>query len=139
MRLEQIGGELLVEALDRRAAGSLEFVEQDDADATYAEKIEAGERRLDPAGTAVELERRVRALSPHIGAYLQLAGDERLGVLAARAEPGSLGPGEVEGGDGLRLGTADGVLSLLEVRPAGGKAMDAVSYLRGHEPPQLMS
>jgi methionyl-tRNA formyltransferase len=138
-RLEQLGGELLVEALDRRAAGSLEFVEQDDGAATYAEKIEAGERRLDPGATAVELERRVRALSPHIGAYLELAGDEQLGVVAARAEPGTLGSGEVEIDDGLRLGTADGVLSLLQVRPAGGKAMDAASYLRGHEPPRLVS
>jgi methionyl-tRNA formyltransferase len=138
-RLEQMGGELLVEALDRRAAGSLEFVEQDDGEVTYAEKIEPGERRLDPGVTAVELERRVRALNPHVGTYLELADGERLGVLAARARPGALGPGEVEveADAGLRLGTADGVLSLLQLRPAGGKAMDAAAYLRGHEPPAV--
>ena len=42
--------------------GELEFTEQDDAEATYAEKISPEERRLDPARPAVELERIVRAL-----------------------------------------------------------------------------
>ena len=51
------------------------------------------ERRLDPARPAIELERRVRALTPHIGAYLELEGGERLGVgrgprRAGRARPG---------------------------------------------------
>ncbi len=121
-----MGAKLLVEALDRRIAGTLEFSDQDDAGATYAEKIDSGERRLDPRATAIELERRVRALNPHVGAYLELAGGERLGVVAARAEPGTVAPGEVEASDSaLRLGTGDGVLALIEVRPAGGKAMDA--------------
>jgi methionyl-tRNA formyltransferase len=125
-RLEKLGGELLVEALDRRAAGELEFVEQDDDRATYAEKIEPAERRLDPrAETAAELERRVRALNPHVGTYLELADGERLGVVAARAG----GAGE------LVIDTRDGPLELLAVRPPGGKVMDAPAYLRGHDFP----
>jgi methionyl-tRNA formyltransferase len=125
-RLEKLGADLLIGALDRRAEGNLEFADQDDDAATYAEKIESADRRLDPAQTAIELERRVRALSPHVGAYLELANGERLGVLRARATDAS---------EGLGVETADGVLELLEVRPPGGKAMDAAAYLRGHEPP----
>ena len=86
--------------------GELELTDQDDSRATYAEKIEPGERRLDPARPAIELERRVRALTPHIGAYLELAGGERLGVLAARAEGGELAAAALDGADGLRLGCA---------------------------------
>jgi len=48
-RLAELGGELLVRSLDALAAGSLEFAEQDEAGATYAEKIESSERRLDPS------------------------------------------------------------------------------------------
>ncbi len=136
-RLSELGGELLLEALDRRAVGSLEFTEQDDSAATHAEKIEPAERRLDTRATAIDLERRVRALNPHVGTYLELADGERLGVVAARAEPGSLDPGEVEADATLRVGTGGGVLSLEEVRPPGGKAMDAASYLRGHAAPLL--
>jgi methionyl-tRNA formyltransferase len=127
-RLEELGGELMVRALDLHQAGGLELAEQDDALATYAEKIDATERRLDRALPALELERRVRALHPHVGTYLELAGGERLGVLAARAD-------EDAGADGLTLSTAEGVLRLLEVRPPGGRPMSDVAYLRGHEPP----
>jgi len=134
-RLEDLGARLLVEALDRRAGGSLELTEQDDAAATYADKLEPADRRLDPTRPAAELERRVRALNPHIGTYVELGGDERLGVVAARAEAGELAAGALDGADGLRLGCAEGVLRLLVVKPAGGRAMDAEAYLRGHPLP----
>ena len=44
---------------------------------TYAEKITAEDRRLDPAGAGAAQARRVRALSPHIGAYLERARRQR--------------------------------------------------------------
>ncbi len=88
-RLAELGGELLVEALDRRP----ECREQSSEGVTIAPKVGAEDRRLDPLGaTAPELERRVRALTPHVGAWLALPpgdgearGGERLGVRAARA------------------------------------------------------
>jgi len=57
-RLAKAGGELLVRALDLLAEERLDFVEQDEVEATYAEKIEAAERRLDtsrPAEDAWEI------------------------------------------------------------------------------------
>ncbi len=138
-RLEELGGELLVDALERRAAGTLELTEQDDDGVTYAEKIEPAERRLDPhEEPAVQLARRVRALNPHVGTYLEVSDGERLGVVAARAASGQLGPGAVGGEGELRIGTPDGDLVVSEVRPAGGKAMTADAYLRGHELPQRL-
>ena len=131
-RLAKVGGELMVEALDLRAAGELELREQDDALATYAAKIDPAERRLDPARPALELERLVRALTPHVSTYLELEGGDRLGVLEAAAEPGELAQGAIATDHGLRLGCAEGVLRLLRVRPAGGREMDAAAYLRGH-------
>ena len=134
--LERLAGELIVRALDLRAAGELELTEQDDELATYAEKIAPAERRLDPARPAVELERAVRALNPHIGAYLELAGGDRLGVRRARAEDGELEPGALSGAAGeLRLGCGDGVLNLLVVQPPGSKPMEAAAFLRGHAVP----
>lgn len=130
-KLAELGGDLLVEALDRLAAGTLTFTEQDEAEVTYAEKISAEDRRLDPAASAADLAAKVRALTPHIGAYLELEDGERLGVRKARA---------VDVGDQeqpLLIPTADGALALETVQPAGGKPMSAADYLRGHEPPKL--
>ncbi len=106
-KLEALGGELLVRALDEGPA----FVEQDDAGATYAEKLTAQDRRLDPALPAADLARRVRALSPHIGAYIEQPDGSRLGVWQVRA-------------DGDRL-------ELITVQPPGKRRMAWADYERG--------
>ena len=132
-RLAGLGGELLARALDLQSEGRLEYEEQDDAAATYAEKIDPGERRLEPARPAAELALRVRALTPHVGAYLQLDEDSRLGVRRARAVAAELPAGELREQDGaLLIGCGDGALALEIVQPAGGKPMEADAYLRGH-------
>ena len=139
-RLAAIGGEMLVEALDLAAEGRIEWTEQGEEGVTYAEKIESGERRLDPFMAVCPVNDLVRALTPHIGAYIELEGGERLGVRkslpAAAADesgpPATPDPGAFAAvGGRLLFGCADGALELLEVQPAGGKAMDAASYLRG--------
>jgi methionyl-tRNA formyltransferase len=129
-RLAALGGELLTEALDLRPP----LREQPDQGATYAEKIKPADRLLDPRLMADELERRVRALTPHIGAFVELPWDEPLGVLRAAVaaeegpEPGRLA---VRGGR-LLYGATGGALELLEVRPAGKRAMEAADWLRGN-------
>jgi methionyl-tRNA formyltransferase len=108
-RLEELGARLLVRALDERPA----FVEQDEAGATYAEKITGEDRTLDPAAPAEVNARIVRALHPHIGARLPLGDGTFLGVRRARVAD-------------------DGTLELVEVQPPGGRPMAYADYLRGH-------
>jgi methionyl-tRNA formyltransferase len=84
---------------------------------TYAEKIGPADRELDWSRPAEEIVNRVRALSPHIGAWGVVDG-RRLVVWRARpARPGS-------------LLVVDGV-ELLEVQPEGRRRMTAAEYLRG--------
>jgi methionyl-tRNA formyltransferase len=129
-RLAQLGGELLVEALDTRATCH----EQPAEGVTYADKIKREERRLDPERRADELERHVRALTPHVGTYVELPEAGRLGVLRATLAPtDEIEPGELQARDGrLLYGAASGALELLEVQPEGKRAMDAADWLRGH-------
>jgi methionyl-tRNA formyltransferase len=146
-RLASAAGELVVRALDLIAEDKLDFTEQNDVHATYAEKISPEERRLDPARPVDELERRVRALTPHVGAYLELEDGSRLGVRSAEAghvsavgspatDSGPSDPGTiVAGDDDLMLIGQDGVLRLRVVQPPGKKPMSAADFLRGHSPP----
>jgi methionyl-tRNA formyltransferase len=137
-KLAALGGDLLVRALDLLAAGELHLKPQDDERATYAEKIAPEERRLDPGRPAAELARTVRALTPHVGAYLELGGGERLGVRRARAVDVGVKCGELRAEWGaLLLGCGRGALRLEVVQPAGGKPMAADAYLRGHPVPRL--
>lgn len=109
-RLERIGGELLVRALDEQPA----YVEQDEAGVTYAEKLTAEDRRLDPTEPAAAQARRVRALSPHIGAYLEQPDGSRLGVWKAAVHGDRLEP--------------------LIVQPPGKRPMPWADYARGRRP-----
>jgi len=124
-RLQQLGADLLLGVLDERPA----FTEQDEAGVTYAEKITPGERTLRADRPAVDNQRAVRALHPHIGARAPLGDGGFLGVLRARAHESA--PAEVphvaEHDGRLFLGA----LELLEVQPPGGRPMDAASLLRG--------
>lgn len=140
-RLAPLAGELLVRALDERP----DPAPQDEAGVTYAAKIEAEDRALDPARTPDELERTVRALRPHIGARLPLGDGEFLGVWSARPPTGPSarpdGPAQDPGrlradGERLLLDCRGGALELLEVQPPGGRRMAAADWLRGR-PAQL--
>ena len=142
-RLALIGGELMGEALDRHAAGSLVLTPQDGAGIVYADKIDGSERFLDPARGAAELANRVRGLNPHLGTHLVVASQDgaRLGVSVASvaiAEAG-LEPGEIavaEDGARLLLGCGEGsVLGISRVKPAGSREMAVADYLRGRGAP----
>jgi methionyl-tRNA formyltransferase len=140
-RLQDIGGELLLRALDEQPP----FAEQPQEGVTYAEKIGPGDRLLDPSRPALELERVVRALEPHVGARVQLPGGTLLGVHRAAitdvppAGDGERGEADAPGlwseGERLFLAGTPGTLELLVVQPPGGRSMDACAYLRGHELP----
>jgi len=78
---------------------------------THADKIEPADRVLDLGRPADELVRRVRALSPHIGARTELHGRP---VTVWRARVGETGEFEP-----------------IEVQPDGGRRMDAAAWLRG--------
>ncbi|MGI8413789.1 MAG: methionyl-tRNA formyltransferase [Solirubrobacteraceae bacterium] len=131
-RLQALGGELLVRALGR----SDPCKDQDEARATYAEKIAPSDRRLDPRRPAVELERVVRALTPHVGAHVELDDGTRLGVHHANVVAGErLAPGTIslDGGSPV-LACAPGALELLEVQPPGRRRMSGEAFLRGLRP-----
>jgi methionyl-tRNA formyltransferase len=146
-RLAALSGEVLVRALEQAPP----FAEQPSEGVTYAEKIGPGDRLLDPRRPAVELERVVRALHPHIGARAELPNGSVLGIhrAALLGEEAPVAPGgETTDAAGavlalgvqavagrLLLGCDPGILELLCVQPPGGRPMDAAAYLRGHAAP----
>ena len=124
-KLAEAGGELLVQVLDERP----DCREQPHEGMTEAPKITAEDRQLRPDEDAETLLRRVRALNPHVGTWIELPNGDRLGVRrAAVANDGGAGPGELAARDGRLV---YGGIELVEVQPAGGRAMEAAAWLRG--------
>ena len=93
------------------------FRPQPDQGATYAEKLTAADRELDWSRPPEELLRRIRALSPHIGARGEVHGRP---LTIWRARPAGADAPLVAGG-----------LELLEVQPDGGRRMTGAEFVRG--------
>jgi methionyl-tRNA formyltransferase len=131
-RLRELAAGLLLRTLQERP----QCAEQPEEGVSYAEKIAAGDRLLDPVRPAAELERTVRALHPHIGARVSLGEGRLLGVqrAAVLSEDAELAAGLVAASGRLLLHCTPGILELLQVQPAGGRPMEAAAYLRGHQP-----
>lgn len=134
-RLADLGGRLIVEALELAACGGLRAVPQPAEGVTYAHKIEKAEAALDWALPATVLARRVRAFDPFPGGATALAG-EPVKVWAAHAESAGTGAGQLgqvlaADAQGVRVQTGDGVLVLTALQRAGGKRLGAADFLRG--------
>jgi methionyl-tRNA formyltransferase len=87
--------------------------------------------RLDFNQSAVELERRIRAMSPWPGAWFEWNG------APLKVHKAHVGQGKAEAGKMLveqnqpAVGTGGGILILDEVQPPGKKSMNGKSFLAG--------
>jgi methionyl-tRNA formyltransferase len=129
-RLSDVGGPLLVDVIDEIATGRATPVPQPEEGVSLAPKIGPEDRALDFSRPAVELERRVRALSPHVGAVCAIDGTV-FKVWAARARVEEAPAGlSVEDGR-LVAGCGAGSLEILQLQPPGRARMEAAAFLRG--------
>jgi methionyl-tRNA formyltransferase len=103
-----LAAEVAARLLDR-VLPAPSFTPQAEEGVTYAEKIGPADRELD-LSDPLDAWRRVRALSPHIGAWTTLHG-RRVTVWRARLEDGALVP--------------------LQVQPEGKRRMAYDEFLRG--------
>ncbi len=136
--LADLGSRLLLESLQAAEDGTLQWTAQDDAAACYADKVQKGELFLNPADDVQTLLRKVRASSDAHPAKAEVAG-RPLTVLAARPFEGrsdAPAPGRAAfAAKRLLLGTADGAVELLEVKPDGKRAMPAAAFAAGLQCP----
>jgi len=124
-RLVDAGTRLLVEHLPAVLTATPEAQQ---GEATYADKLDVDEFRLDPARPPAELERLVRAGNPRPGAWCTVGG-RRLKVWRAHETEGALSAGVIDATG--RLGTKHGVLALDEVQPEGKRPMSATAWRAG--------
>lgn len=137
-RLAELGGRMIVEALELSACGGLTRTPQPAEGVTYAHKIEKSESWMDWSCSAAELDRRLRAFNPFPGGATQL-GDEVIKLWTALPQDytGNAVPGTVlsADADGVRVACGEGALCLTQLQRAGGKRLPAADFLRGFELP----
>ena len=128
--LAELGAGLMVRTLAALERGLAQGHSQHNVGATYAKKIENAETRIDWSKPAVEIDRLIRGLSPHPGAWC-LYRDERFKLLDCDVIVASGAPGEILD-DKLAVACGEGALRLKRLQRASRAPMDAATLLRGY-------
>ncbi|RZJ25986.1 MAG: methionyl-tRNA formyltransferase [Haliea sp.] len=135
-RLANLGGRLIVEALEMAACGGFHPVAQPAAGVTYASKIEKAESAIDWDAPAAAIARKVRAFDPFPAASSVLGG-ETLKLWRCEIDS-TLCPPDVHSGTilfineaGVAVACGEGVLRLTELQRPGGKRLPVADFLRG--------
>lgn len=133
-QLAALGSDALLHCLERLP--SLAPEPQPAEGATYAAKLTRADAIIHWQRPALEIERQVRALADRLPPFSQ-AGETRLTVLAARAEPGAAGsPGTVMAFDrkGLAVACGEGILNIqrLRLNVGKGRPMSAAEAANGY-------
>jgi methionyl-tRNA formyltransferase len=134
-RLSVMGAQLLKENLDRYARGELEPREQDDSQASYADKLEKAEAMIDWTMSAEQIARQVRAFNPWPVAETRYSG-RQLRIWEAR--PVSIStqhpPGMVLGAgkSGIDVACGVGALRILAVQLAGARQVSSIDFINAH-------
>ncbi len=130
--LAEMGGRLLVEALEKMTQGRLVRIPQDNARATHAAKLSKNEGRIDWNQPALAVHNRIRGLFPWPGSWFDWSGMPGK-TLRLTVHPGSIGeerpasaqPGDIIGvsGDNVLITCADRLYAVPTIKPANGKPL----------------
>jgi methionyl-tRNA formyltransferase len=128
--LARLGADLMLRALAALEKGQLQLTPQAATGATYANKIDKSETRIDWTRPWNEVHNHCRGLSPFPGAWCELPGAGRVKILRTTKGIGVGQPGRVLD-DKLTIACGTGAVRLLELQRAGKQPMSADEFLRG--------
>ena len=137
-RLADLGGKLIVLALEKAATRGLRGTPQPLEGVTYAHKIEKHEAAMAWDQSAETIVRKVRAFNPFPGATAMAQG-ETIKVWMARVAPADMGcPLDAKLGQilavtpaGIAVAAMNSVEILTELQRPGGKRLAAADFLHG--------
>lgn len=133
LRLSELGALALLEALTMLAVGEIIEEPQNNAQSTYAPKVEREMARVSWSSDPVTISRTIRAYDPKPGAFTTLNETEvkLFGPRMIRSAAGR--PGEVLDIDesGMLVGCVDGGVRIAYVHPAGKRRLAALDWAQG--------
>ncbi len=139
-RLSEIAAEAIVKAIDLVKNGTYTLKKQEEEGVNIVRKIQKEQAQMDFSLSAKTLVDLVRAFNPAPVAFGML-GEVKINVYKAKIgvmqeEYRLAKAGEIvcdSPKKGLLVRCGDGVISLMEVQPSGGKKMDATAFLNGRK------
>lgn len=130
--LALLGARALITALEHLEQGVVRWTPQGYEGVTYAEKIAKGELDVDPAASALDNVRRVRASSAAHASRCVIAGRPVTVCVAAYALDHDVEEGRAAiVGKKLLLGCSEGAVEVISLKPDGKKEMPASAFVAG--------
>jgi methionyl-tRNA formyltransferase len=133
--LSRLGADLMMRAMGALERGSAVETPQPAEGVTYAKKIEKSEARIFWTEPAHIIDCQIRALSPRPGAWTEMEssnGPERVKILDCEPLERTGAPGGILSVAGeIVVGCGQGSLRATKLQRAGGKVLDAGTFLRG--------
>lgn len=144
-KLMHLGAEMVVETVNAIINGTLTTTPQPEGEFTPAPKIFKEDCRIDWNRSSESIHNQVRGLSPYPGAWTVIV-EENGRPLECKIfetkltdkERGEQTSGMISKEDKrMTVATADGMLEIISLQPAGKKRMDAAAFLLGYHPSHM--
>ncbi|MBQ7939712.1 MAG: methionyl-tRNA formyltransferase [Clostridia bacterium] len=136
-KLAVAGGNAMAQTIARLRDGTITREVQNDANATYAAKIENADCVIDFTKSVTEIYNQVRGLSPVPLAVTWMPDGKRLKIIAAQREICAVTAApstviDIDHGT-LDIACGDGILHVTQLQPEGKGRMAAADFLRGRK------
>lgn len=133
--LREQGAALLLQVIDKIAAGTAVAEPQDDAQATYATLLDRSMEHIDWSKTAQEVHNLIRGFNPAPSTFTKLPNGKSLKIWGSKMtdKNSAVAAGTVieTGKHSFFVACGDGVLEITEVQPESKKRMPAQVFLNG--------
>ena len=133
--LREQGAALLLEVIDKIAAGTAVAEPQDNEQATYATLLDRSMEHIDWSKTAQEVHNLIRGFNPAPSTFTKLPNGKSLKIwgskMTAKSSAAAAGTVIETGKHSFFVACGEGVLEITEVQPESKKRMPAQVFLNG--------
>ena len=131
IKMSNLGAKLILDSLKLIEENKADFIDQNEAEATYAKKIDKLEAKIDWRQSASKVIAKINAFHPNPGSWFSLS-NKRIKIIRAKevfvqGEPGTILDKK------LTIACLNNAVQILELKKEGKQIMTAEQFLRGNK------
>jgi len=130
-QMSKLGAKLILDALKLIENKKINFIEQNESEATYAKKIKKAETKINWNDDAEKIVAKINALCPNPGCWFELNGN-RIKIIKAKETINKALPGEILD-DKFTIACSKNAVQIIELQKEGKQKMTVGEFLKGNK------